>query len=100
MSFVPQRPRSDGWIDTRLPPPGGFVAAAVHLAMVSATQWDGELIADLLPERAALREPNRIGWAPAADQTRTSRYESHMLSIADATWFRKGERAFVDRCGL
>jgi hypothetical protein len=31
----------------RLVPPAGFIAAAMYLAVMSATQWDGKLVADL-----------------------------------------------------
>jgi hypothetical protein len=55
-----------------VPPPCGFIAAAVDLAMVSPTQWDGEVIAHLAPERRVLREPQVLGvrGPPATNQAR------------------------------
>ena len=61
MRLEPQRPRGDSRIDPGFTPPCGFIAAAVNLAMVAAAQRDGELIADLAAERAALREPQVMG---------------------------------------
>jgi len=54
MRFEPQGTGGDDWINTRIPPPRGFVAATMHLAMVPSTQWNGVLIADLTAECPAL----------------------------------------------
>ena len=56
MCFEPERARDNGRIDLFLFPPRRFIAASVDLAMVSAAQRDGELVADLASEGAALRE--------------------------------------------
>ena len=50
MSFEPQRASGDGWINPGVPPPCGFIAATVDLAMVPSAHRNGELIADLAPE--------------------------------------------------
>jgi hypothetical protein len=36
-------------IDTNLLPPGDFIGAAMHFAVVSPAQWDSEFVADLAP---------------------------------------------------
>jgi hypothetical protein len=51
----------DGRIDAGLAPASGFIATAMHRAMVPATQRDGELVADLTAERAALRKAQMMG---------------------------------------
>jgi hypothetical protein len=49
MRFEPKRAGRNGRIKAGAPPPCGFIAALVNLAMVTSTQWDCELIADLAP---------------------------------------------------
>jgi len=70
MRLEPQHSGYSRRINPELLPPVGLIAAAVGLAMVSATQRDGELIADLTTERAALGKAQvvDIGGLPAADQ--------------------------------
>ena len=61
MTRQPQRPRASRRIDADFPPPCGFIATAVNFAMVSATQRNGELIADLAPECSGLRKSQMMG---------------------------------------
>jgi hypothetical protein len=61
MRFEPQRAGCDDWINTGIPPPRGFVAATMHLAMVASTQWNGKLITDLAPECTALGKSEVMG---------------------------------------
>ena len=58
MGFKPERACNRNWIYSHLPPPRVFIAAAMDLAMVHATQRHRELVADLAAERMRLREPN------------------------------------------
>jgi len=69
--------------------PCGFIATAMHLAMVPSAQGHGELIADLATERPGLGKAQmmRVRWAAAADQTRLLGHVSDMITIADAAWF-------------
>ena len=60
MSFEPQS-SGYGRIHRRTLPPGSLVAAAVGLAMMSPTPWDGELVADLALERPALGKSRVAG---------------------------------------
>ena len=66
--------------DAGLFPPGGLVAGAMDLAMVSATERNHELIADLAAKRARLGKAQmmRIGWDAGADETRLRRDISEM----------------------
>jgi len=50
MGFKPKDASRRARIDAGLLPPCGFVAAAMHLAMMAPTEWNSELIADLAPE--------------------------------------------------
>lgn len=55
MRFKPECAGGNSRINPAVPPPSGFITAAMNLAMLASTQWDGELIADLYP--AVLRPP-------------------------------------------
>jgi len=61
MAFEPQRASRHRRVYASLPPPCGFIATAMDLAMVSSTQWDDELIADLASERPVLSEAQMMG---------------------------------------
>jgi hypothetical protein len=50
MCLEPQRASGDGRIDTELIPPRSFIAAAMDFAVVSSTEQNGKLIADLAAE--------------------------------------------------
>ena len=60
MTFEPERASRWHRIYVQPLPPCCFVAGAVQLAMMSPTQRHGELIADLSPHGAALREPKMM----------------------------------------
>jgi hypothetical protein len=61
MRFAPKRARHSRWINGGLLPPRCFIAGQVDLAMVTSTQWDNKLIADLAPKRSALCEAQVMG---------------------------------------
>jgi hypothetical protein len=61
MCVEPQRARGDRRIDTGLPPPCGFIAAAMDLAVVPSAKRHGELIAHLTAECAVLSEAQMMG---------------------------------------
>jgi len=63
MSLQPKATRYGAWINADVSPPRDLVAAAVDLAVVAATQWDSEFIADLAPQRAALGKAQVMGVA-------------------------------------
>ena len=72
MCFKPKDAGRRARIDTGLIPPRGFIAAAMHLAMMAPTQWNGELIADLAPECQCLGKAQvvGVGGTATADQAR------------------------------
>ncbi len=74
MGVQPQCAGCDGRINTGIPPPRGFIAATVHLAMVSSTQGNSVLITDLAPEGPALRKSEMMGirGSATANETRMS----------------------------
>jgi hypothetical protein len=51
MTLQPQDTGGNGRINARPFPPCRFIATAVNFAMMAATQWDRELIADFAAER-------------------------------------------------
>jgi hypothetical protein len=61
MRLKPKRTGSTGRINASIFPPSDFIATAMDLAMMAAARRHGELIADLAPERAVLRDAK--GWA-------------------------------------
>ena len=75
MGFHPQIPGRDGRIDPDIPSPCRFITAAANLGMVTATEQDGELIADLAAERSALRKAKmvRIRGLAAANEGQVGR---------------------------
>jgi hypothetical protein len=60
----------------------------MHRAMMSATEWDRELIADLAAERAGLGKSEMvgIGGLAAADEARLLHDLAQVLSVAIAPW--------------
>ena len=98
MCLAPQSVCHPEWLNADLCPPCCFVATSMNFAVMSTAQWDRELITDLSSEGSALckSEVVRIGRTPAANQTRMSCDEFHMLSIADSSRLRMGRTAFFD----
>ena len=61
MCLQPKDTSRSGWIDAGLFPPGGLIAAAMHLAVMSAAKGNCELIADLAAKCPMLGEPQMMG---------------------------------------
>jgi len=70
--------------------------------MMPATEWDGELIADLAAERARLREPEVMGirGLAAAHETRLLGDVAQVLPVAIAARSSDREDALVDALHL
>ena len=70
----------------------------MKLAVMTAAERHGELVADLAAERPALGKSQVMGVAglPTADQTGLLRHKAHMVVIADAPRLWMGENRFVD----
>jgi hypothetical protein len=86
MRAQPQRPSDRGRINPQFFPPRGFICAAMNLAMMTTTQRNRELVADLLAERSALREAKMVSITrlPAADQTRMRGDKLDMIAVTNA----------------
>jgi hypothetical protein len=71
---------------------------SMNFAVMPAAERNRELITDPSSERAALSKSQvvRIGRTPAANQTRMSCDELHVLSIADSSRRRMGGTAFFN----
>ena len=78
VASVPQR------INGGLAPPFRFIAVAMQFKMMAAAQGNGEFIADLATECAALGKAQVMGVArrTPADQTGLLRHKAHMTAIA------------------
>ena len=85
MRVQPQGARRGGWIDTGLVPPRRFIATAMNLTMVSATERDRELVADLAAERRCLGKAQvmGIGGAAAANKARLLGYRLDVVTVTD-----------------
>jgi hypothetical protein len=72
---------------------------AMNLAVVSTTQRDGELIADLAAQRSLLRKAQmvRIRWLSRANQARLLSDVPNVVSIAKPTDLRQAQHVLVDR---
>jgi hypothetical protein len=60
------------WFEIELLPPSHFIAGLMQLPVMTAAERDGKLVADFEAKRSGLGKPQvmRIGWLPAADETR------------------------------
>jgi hypothetical protein len=48
--FAPKLCGHGGRVDPEITPPGAFITAIVEGAMMSTTEWDGELVTHFSPE--------------------------------------------------
>ena len=74
------------------------MAAVMYLAMVSSTQGNGVLIADLAPEGPTLGKPEvvGIGGSATANETRVPGDRFDVISITNPAGLRQCQRAFID----
>jgi hypothetical protein len=70
----------------------------MHFAMMSSTQGDGELIADLSAERPALRKAQVVGIRrlTTANQTRLLGHMSDVVAVSHSARFRQSQHALID----
>jgi hypothetical protein len=85
-------------VDAGRLPPGLLVAGAMDGAVMRATEWDGELIADLAAKRAGLGESKVVGirGLAAAHETRLLGDIAQVLPVAIAARGGNSEDALVD----
>src|SRR6516165_8761362 len=101
MCLQPKDTSRSGWIDAGLCPPGGLIATAMHLAVMSAAKRNRKLVADLAAECRYLRKPQvvSISGASAANQTGLLGNRCNVLAVANATLHRQGQYTFIDKGG-
>ena len=101
MRLKPECAGGDGRIDPGVLPPCGFIAAVMHLAMVSSAQGNGVLIADFASECPALGKSKVVGirGSAAANQTRVLGNSFDVISVTNPAWLRQGQHALIDRLG-
>jgi hypothetical protein len=85
MALQPQGTSGNGRINARLFPPVRFIATAVDLAMMTATQGDREFITHFAAKRPRLRKLQMMSVcrAAAADQTRLIGNQSNVIPVAN-----------------
>ena len=102
MALKPQHAGSRKRIYSGILPPRSFTTVAMELAVVRATEWHRELIADLAAERARLREAQMvwIGGPATADQARLLHHMPDMIAVANAVRGRQAHCRLSDlpRC--
>src|SRR5215472_1866870 len=91
MRLQPQHASGGCRINTELVPPRGFVAAAMDLAVVPATERDSEFITDLAPSAGDCAK--RRWWASAGRRPHTK----HGCLATDLTWSRSRMRRGVGK---
>ena len=91
MRFKPEHAGGREWIYSGLSPPRPFIAAAMDLAMMRATQRHRKFVAHLATERTRLRKAQmvRIRRPPTANQTRLLHHMPDMVPITNAARFGK-----------
>ena len=85
MAVQPQRAGNRRRINAELFPPGGFIAVAMHLAMMAATERNGELVTDLAAQRAALGEAQMVSVTGVRPQTRQGCWATYLTCSRSRT---------------
>src|SRR5262249_37695228 len=85
-------------IDASLLPPGFFIAAAMHRAVMRAAEWDGKFITCFAAERARLHKSDvmRVRGLAAAQQARLPHHKAKVVPVAIAARRRHREHALID----
>jgi hypothetical protein len=98
MGFKPECASSQKWLCSSVLPPQSFIAAAMDLAMVRATERHRKLVTHLATERTKLREPQmmRIRRPATANKTGLFDHVPDMVPITNTARFRERENAFID----
>ena len=93
MGLFPKASRNLQHSDPLLLPPSFLISCLVQFTVVTAAERDGELITDLEPNRARLRETQMvwIGWATTADKAGLRSNEFQVSLIAYPFWLSDRE---------
>ena len=99
-AIVPKSLGNRQWIDTQIIPPVDFLASLMELPMMDTAERNGELVADLEPQRPGLGKAQvmGIGWRAAAQKAWLRCDKSQMLSVAMASGVTKRQHASVNIC--
>jgi hypothetical protein len=97
MGFAPIHARHAQSINPLTFPPCDFIAAPMELPVVTAAQWNSELVAYFAGQSAALRESEmmRVRRLSTTDEARFLDNGPDMVSIANPTWLGQRERTLV-----
>ena len=100
MALQPKHASRGCSINTGLVPPRGFVAAAMHLAMMTTAERDRELVTNFSAQSRGLckTEMMRVGGTATANQARLLGDRFHMLPVANSTGHRQRRDRFIDTC--
>ena len=99
--FSSQNVRRRCRIDVLTLPPCLLIAGTMQLAMMPPTQRDGELITDLSPHGATLRQAE-VAWIrrlPPANKTSLLSDQPEVLSVANLSRLRQRQGGLIDSCG-
>ena len=85
-------------LDMDIVPPGQFVARLMQRAMMVATQWHGELVADFETQGSRLRKPQvmRIRRLTSTNETWVRGNKPQMALVTKAFGRRNRQDAFID----
>jgi hypothetical protein len=102
--LTPQPAGNGKGVKAHVVPPGAFVAGVMKLAVMGATEGDGELVTHLAAQCLRLGKSNvmGVGGDGAADETGLGCDVAQVVLVADAAGFTEGKGAFVDavaKCG-
>jgi hypothetical protein len=101
MAFELERTRRPCMIDVLTLPPCLLIAGTMQLAMMPPTQRDGELITDLSPHGATLRQAEVV-WIrrlPPANKTSLLSDQPEVLSVPNLSRLRQRQGGLIDSCG-
>ena len=101
MAFELERTRRPCLIDVLTLPPCLLIAGTMQLAMMPPTRRDGELITDLSPHGATLRQAEVV-WIrrlPPANKTSLLSDQPEVLSVANLSRLRQRQGGLIDSCG-
>jgi hypothetical protein len=97
MRLKPQRASNFQRINSEAVPPSCFVTIAVELAMMTAAQRNGELVAHFAGECAALRKAKVVWIGGKSHEARPACYQPDVIAIAYPSRLRQRQHALVDR---
>ena len=98
MRFQPQISRRGDRLDAALAPPSELIAVPMKLMMMSPTERDRELVADLAAQRRILREAQMMGVTRSspADEANMLRHIFEVVAITQPARLGQGKSTFIN----